>query len=311
MALWHKHGWIAYLAVFVGVLGHASAEFFAVLSGVGGPELSVWRFVLGGFGLLVIALALPDSRDLITPLRTHGIKITMLSLIGITGGYLFFHWALDFASVPQVATIVTIAPFFVGLINFLVNREPFGLAKVLSGLCALSGIVLLVTDGYLETIGGSSNSLIGVTMALLSSLFLSIFMVLIRPIIAVYGALRITAISLVVGAIGLWLIVGIVFGIWVTPGRISTMSYVAISSFLALAIFNTTITQFLWIGGLAAVPDITRGSYLFFLKPVIAALLAVIILGQVLTVVQTIAIALVTFSVAAEFLVGRFKKNEK
>jgi drug/metabolite transporter (DMT)-like permease len=311
MALWHKHGWIAYLAVFVGVLGHASAEFFAVLSGVGGPELSVWRFVLGGFGLLVIALALPDSRDLITPLRTHGIKITMLSLIGITGGYLFFHWSLDFASVPQVATIVTIAPFFVGLINFLVNREPFGLAKVLSGLCALSGIVLLVTDGYLETIGGSSNSLIGVTMALLSSLFLSIFMVLIRPIIAVYGALRITAISLVVGAIGLWLIVGIVFGIWVTPGRISTMSYVAISSFLALAIFNTTITQFLWIGGLAAVPDITRGSYLFFLKPVIAALLAVIILGQVLTVVQTIAIALVTFSVAAEFLVGRFKKNEK
>ena len=311
MALWHKHGWIAYLAVFVGVLGHASAEFFAVLSGVGGPELSVWRFVLGGFGLLVIALALPDSRDLITPLRTHGIKITMLSLIGITGGYLFFHWSLDFASVPQVATIVTIAPFFVGLINFLVNREPFGLAKVLSGLCALSGIVLLVTDGYLETIGGSSNSLIGVTMALLSSLFLSIFMVLIRPIIAVYGALRITAISLVVGAIGLWLIVGIVFGIWVTPGRISTMSYVAISSLLALAIFNTTITQFLWIGGLAAVPDITRGSYLFFLKPVIAALLAVIILGQVLTVVQTIAIALVTFSVAAEFLVGRFKKNKK
>ena len=308
MALWHKHGWIAYLAVFVGVLGHASAEFFAVLSGVGGPELSVWRFVLGGFGLLVIALALPDSRDLITPLRTHGIKITMLSLIGITGGYLFFHWSLDFASVPQVATIVTIAPFFVGLINFLVNREPFGLAKVLSGLCALSGIVLLVTDGYLETIGGSSNSLIGVTMALLSSLFLSIFMVLIRPIIAVYGALRITAISLVVGAIGLWLIVGIVFGIWVTPGRISTMSYVAISSLLALAIFNTTITQFLWIGGLAAVPDITRGSYLFFLKPVIAALLAVIILGQVLTVVQTIAIALVTSSVAAEFLVDRFKK---
>jgi drug/metabolite transporter (DMT)-like permease len=308
MALWHKHGWIAYLAVFIGVLGHASAEFFAVLSGIGGPELSVWRFILGGFGLLAIALVLPDSRDLITPLQTHGIKIAMLSLIGITGGYLFFHWSLDFASVPQVATIVTIAPIFVGLINFLVNRAPFGLAKVLSGLCALSGIVLLVTDGYLETIAGSSDSLIGVAMALLSSLFLSIFMVLIRPIIAVYGALRVTAISLVIGAIGLWLIVGIVFGIWVTPDRISTMSYVAISSLLAIAIFNTTITQFLWIGGLAAVPDITRGSYLFFLKPVIATLLAVIILGQIMTVVQYIAIALVTSSVAAEFLVGRLKK---
>ena len=50
MALWHRYGWIAYLAVFVGVLGHASAEFFAVLSGIGGPELSGWRFALGGAG---------------------------------------------------------------------------------------------------------------------------------------------------------------------------------------------------------------------------------------------------------------------
>jgi drug/metabolite transporter (DMT)-like permease len=37
-------------------------------------------------------------------------------------------------------------------------------------------------------------------------------------------------------------------------------------------------------------------------------LLAVIILGQIMTVVQYIAIALVTSSVAAEFLVGRLKK---
>ena len=311
MALWHRYGWIAYLAVFTGVLGHASAEFFAVLSGIGGPELSVWRFILGGFGLIVIALILPNSRDLITPLRTHGIQITLLSLTGITGGYLFFHWSLDFASIPQIATIVTVAPLFVGLINFLVNRAPFGLAKIISGLCALSGIILLVTDGYLETITGSPDSLIGITMALLSSLFLSIFMVLIRPIIIIYGALRITAISLSIGAIGLWLIVGIVFGIWVTPDRITTMSNLAISPLLAIAIFNTTITQFLWIGGLAAVPDITRGSYLFFLKPVIAALLAVGILGHDLTVIQTIAIALVTFSVASEFLVARTRKTEK
>ena len=174
MALWHKYGWVAYLAVFAGVLGHASAEFFAVLSGIGGPELSVWRFILGGFGLLVIALILPNSRDLITPLRNHGRQITLLSITGITGGYLFFHWSLDFASVPQVATIVTVAPLFVGLINFIINRAPFGLAKIVSGLCALSGIILLVTDGYLETITGSPDSLIGITMALLSSLFLSI-----------------------------------------------------------------------------------------------------------------------------------------
>ena len=309
MALWHRYGWVAYLAVFIGVLGHASAEFFAVLSEIGGPELSVWRFILGGGGLIALALAFPDSRDLITPLRTHSIQIVMLSLFGISGGYLTFHWSLDFASVPQVATIVTAAPLFVGITNFLVNRQPFGVAKVVSGICALSGIVLLVTDGYLATLAGSFDSLIGVLMALASSVFLSIYMVLIRPVIAIYGALRITAISLFIGAVGLWVVVGLVFDIWVQPESIGSMPPIAIISLLTLAIWNTTITQFLWLGGLAAVPDITRGSYLFFLKPVIAALLAVIILGQDLTIVQSIAILFVTASVAAEFLVDRFQSK--
>ena len=309
MALWHKYQSLAYLAVFIGVLGHSSAEFCAVLSGINGPELSVWRFVLGGGGLVIVALIFPESRNLFAPLAAHGKLIIPISLLGISGGYLFFHWSLDYASVPQVATIVTAAPMFVGLINFLVNREPFGMAKMASGLCALAGIILLLTDGYLATLTGSVDSLVGVSMALLSAIFLSIYMVLIKPVIAVYGALRMTAISLVIGAAGLWVIVGLVFGIWVTPERITDMSYLAIGSLLTIAIWNTTITQFLWLGGLAAVPDITRGSYLFFLKPVIAALLAVLILGQELTPVQCAAIILVTASVFAEFLIDYIRSD--
>ncbi|MBW2486001.1 MAG: EamA family transporter, partial [Deltaproteobacteria bacterium] len=53
-------------------------------------------------------------------------------------------------------------------------------------------------------------------------------------------------------------------------------------------------------GGLAAVPDITRGSYLFFLKPVIAACLAVIFLRQGLTAWQVLAIFVICASVAVE-----------
>jgi threonine/homoserine efflux transporter RhtA len=69
---------------------------------------------------------------------------------------------------------------------------------------------------------------------------------------------------------------------------------------LTLALWNTTITQFLWIGGLAAVPDITRGSYLFFLKPVIAACLAIVFLNQSLTTWQTMAIFVICTSVVVE-----------
>jgi drug/metabolite transporter (DMT)-like permease len=115
----------AYLAVFIGVCGHASSEFFAVLSGIAGPEVSVWRYTIGAAGLVVWALINPSTRDLWTPLRETWTRLVPLSLIGVSVTYLAFHWALDFASVIQVATVVTTIPIFVGLSNLIVNGAYF------------------------------------------------------------------------------------------------------------------------------------------------------------------------------------------
>jgi len=309
VALWHRHSILAYVAVFIGVLGHASTEFFAVLSGIGGPELSVWRFVLGSIGLIILALIFPTSRDLIAPFRTHGWRLVGLSLLGITIGYLVFHWSLDFASVPQVATVVTTIPIFVAISTLLINGQRITLSKIASGSCAIIGIALLVTDGYLAKLSGSAGSLLGILLAMSCAAAVAAYSVLIRPIIAEYGALRITAISMFLGAIGLWFVVGLSFGIWATPDRLLALDEKALSSLLTIAFWNTTITQFLWIGGLAAVPDITRGSYLFFLKPVIAAILAVQILNQPLTTTQLLAIIVISASVAAEFIVGKLAQK--
>lgn len=311
VALWNRYSWVAYLAVFVGVLGHASTEFFAVLSGIGGPELSVWRFLLGGFGLVVIALIFPNSRNLIAPFRTHPWHLLGLSFLGITIGYLAFHWSLDFASVPQVATVVTTAPIFIAILTLLINGQPITRSKAVSGTCAIIGIALLITDGYLAKLAGSAENLLGIFLAMACAAAIAAYSVLIRPVIAHHGALRITAITMFLGAIGLWLVVGLVFGIWAKPERLFELHGSALSSLLVIAFWNTTITQFLWIGGLAAVPDITRGSYIFFLKPVIAALLAVLILAQPLTLTQIMAIFVITASVAAEFLVGQLSQKRQ
>ncbi|RLA39860.1 MAG: EamA family transporter, partial [Gammaproteobacteria bacterium] len=50
----------------------------------------------------------------------------------------------------------------------------------------------------------------------------------------------------------------------------------------------------------ASAPDMTRASYLFFLKPVIAAILAIVILGDKPTWLQVSAIAVVSGSVLIE-----------
>jgi len=295
----------AYLAVFVGVLGHASSEFFAVLSSMSGPEVSVWRYLLGGAGLFLVALAVCGPRPLIEPLRTHAAPLLWYSLVGVSGAYLAFHMALDYASVVQVATLVTTIPIFVGLANLVLNRLPLTPVKLATGACAVLGLALLITDGALERLLGESNSIIGIALGILCAALAAWYAVKVKPIIARYGALRVTALSMMIGGVGLWVGVGIGFAVWVDPSTLLDRPAIAWGSILTLALWNTTITQYLWIGGLAAAADMTRASYLFFLKPVIAAGLATLVLTQDISLLQGIAIVVVTGSVLIELFWSR------
>jgi len=58
---------------------------------------------------------------------------------------------------------------------------------------------------------------------------------------------------------------------------------------------------------LSAAPDITRASYLFFLKPIIAAALAIVILGSFPTRLQVLAIVMVTGCVLVELFWPRLR----
>ena len=300
------HPTLAYWVIFLGVCGHASSEFFAVLSGVAGPEVSVWRYTLGSFGLVVIALLSPQSRDLWTPIKAEWRRLLSLGLFGISVTYLAFHWALDFATVIQVGTFVTTMPIFIGLINARINRTPMGMPKIISGGCAVVGIGLLLTDGVLAHLAGSGQQMIGLALVFVCAFFGSAYAVLAKPLINTYGVIRITTITLSIGGVGLWLIVGAMWGRWVNPATIFAMPETARWSLLTLALFNTTITQILFFGGLAAVPDITRGGYLFFLKPVITAVLALAFLSQPITWIQALAIVAIVGSVGAEVLVSKY-----
>lgn len=300
---------LAYLAVLGGVFGHATSEFFAVLSGVAGPEVSVWRYLLGGAGLIAVALALPASRDLLTPLRTDGARLLWLALIGVSLPYLAFHWALDFANIVQVGTLVTTIPIFVGLANLAINRMPVSAPKLITGGCAVLGVALLLTDGYLAKLAGEDRSIFGVLLTLVCAASASAYAVIARPLIIEHGAIRITAITMAAGGVGLWIVVGLAWGVWVNPLALFDKPQTAAWSLLTLALWNTTVTQLLWLAGLAAVPDITRGSYLFFLKPVITAALALAVLGQPVSAVQFAAIAVICGAVLIELAWPRIARR--
>lgn len=290
----------AYVSTFLGVFGHSTSEFFSVLSGLKGPEVSVWRFIVGAASLLIVSLSLKNSRDLLQPLREQPFRVLTLSVFGISYIQLVFHWSLDYASVVQVATMVTTIPIFVVIFDGVINKARITAPKMLSGFGAFIGVVLLLTDGYLEQLKMASGSIYGVLLALLCATGGSVYLVLVRPLINRYGAIRITALNFTIGALALWVTVGFVWDIWVDPTTLFERPSQAYFSILTLGIWNTCIGFILWLWGLSAAPDIGRANYLFFLKPVIAAMLAFFILHRNITFFQFLAILMVCGCVLAE-----------
>lgn len=292
--------WLAYTAALLGVMSHASSEFFVKLSGVQGAEVSVWRFMLGGFSLLVVALWNRDSRDLLGPLRKDFVPIVSLSLFGMAFAQFIFHLALDYASVVQVATMVTVMPIFVVFVSRVLEGTPITPPKMVSGTGAFLGCVLLLTDGYLEQISAAGDSLFGIGLSLACAAIGSVYLVMVKPYIGRYGAIRMTTYTFALGFVALWLVVGVAWDIWVDPTTLFDRPPVEAGAIISLGVWNTCIGFILWLWGLSHVPDMSRGNYLFFLKPVIAALLAALILGDTITLIQLCAIIAITGFVAVE-----------
>ncbi len=300
--------WVAYLACFIGVLGHASSEFVAKVAATPGPEFSVWRFLIGGSCLVVVSFFWPGARDLITPLRENGLKILLLSCLGMALGQLIFHWALDFASVVQVATIVTGIPIAVVVVDRLINGTPITMPKLVSGIGAFIGVVLLLTNGAAIDVQFGGPNLIGTLMALICAVIGGFYIVLAKPMIQAYGPVRITAYTFALGFFFLYAVVGLGWGVWVNPLSLFDKEPAQIAGILTIGLWNTAMAMTLWLAGLSFAPDPQRANYLFFFKPVIAAILAIFILDDTLTWMQGLAIFAICFCVGLEYVWTQSRK---
>ena len=299
---------IAYISAFLGVCGHASSEFFVKLSGISGVEVSVWRFGIGGLALLILSLINPSSRNLVSPLKQKFLPIVTLSVFGMAFGQFLFHWALDFASVVQVATMVTIMPIGVVFVARVVEGTIITPPKVISGIGAFLGCVFLLTDGYLDQLSGSGNSIIGIYLSIGCALIGSVYLVLVKPYVQDYGPIRMTTYTFVLGFIALYPSIGLIWGIWVNPFDLFDRTSVEFLSIITLGVWNTCIAFILWLWGLSKIPDVARGNYLFFLKPVIALCLAFFVLEDNITINQFIAIIVITGFVLMEIFYSSLSK---
>ena len=123
-----------------------------------------------------------------------------------------------------------------------------------------------------------------------------------------YGPIRMTTYTFVLGFIALYPSIGLIWGIWVNPFDLFDRTSVEYLSIITLGVWNTCIAFILWLWGLSKIPDVARGNYLFFLKPVIALCLAFFVLEDNITINQFIAIIVITGFVLMEIFYSSLSK---
>jgi DME family drug/metabolite transporter len=264
-----------------GTAGAAASLVFRV-SDMGPLAMSFWRCV-GGLVLLLGALALRPARpaaEVAEPRRRRLIRI-----LGTGVGLTFFQSAY-FAAVEAtglaVGTVVTLGagPVLIALGARLTMGERLGRGGAAAVVGALAGLVVLVLGGMLNGGSGEVRPL-GVVLAVLSAAGYAAITLLTRWLGRDGGgsdALSTTTWAFAIGAVGL-LPLAAAEGLF--PHTEQHLEMLGLLVYVAAV--PTALAYALYFAGAAVVRAATV-SVIMLLEPVSAAVIAVGVLGERLTV---------------------------
>jgi len=229
--------------------------------------LTFWRFVCG-VAVLGVVMAV-RRRKVQFSLKT----MSILAVMGVLNTFMsmsFLQLAVKNTEASRAATIFGSNPVFVVLIAAIIGWERFSKRKGFGLLLGITGLVL-VTGMYTLKVDT------GTMYALLASITFSLYILLGRMASLKADPIAVNVISFVFGllALGIWLFAK---GVPISPAPLKA----GIPSFLFLGI---------GVSGLGYVTFITairkmgagNASTIFLLKPAVATVLAILFLGETVT----------------------------
>jgi drug/metabolite transporter (DMT)-like permease len=274
----NKPHWLALIALFAGASAVASSPIFVRLSETGPTPAAFWRACLALPALWFWALsqrsqAKPVPAEALTMLR----KSIVLAGFFFAGDLIFWHGAIMHTSVANATFLATCAPIFVVPAAWLIFKARTG-ALFLAGMaCALLGVLLLIGPNLQARTGALGGDLMG----LVTAMFFASYLLAVTRARAYLSTARIMAWSTSVTALCILpvaLVSGEAFfahtarGWWVLIG---------------LALLPQVVGQSLIAYALAHLPA-TFSSVGLLLEPVVAALLAWLLLHEAMNSLQLI-----------------------
>lgn len=266
----------------------------STLKGIINPmQLTFIRFFIGGMTLLPFAIAKKEKLE-----RKDWLFFLGLGALNIFISMGALQLSINLGKASTSAILISSNPIFVMLFSSIILKEKATWDKLLCMLLGIAGIFLIIFKG--NTGGDTIASLL---LALLASLTFGLYTVL--------GKLKSEGISSIT-MISISSILGSILYVPVLLYYKLPLFYIPSGTLLKIAYLGIFLSGIAYITYMEALKILTasKGSMVFFLKPVIASVLAVIFLGEVLSIKTIFGMLLVLIGILINFVKLNSKSNK-
>lgn len=262
------------------------------------PITVVWlRF---GMGVMILGGMVAARKEFAWPTRNEWPYFAFLGLLGITWHQWLQSTGLQTAQASTTAWIVATTPVFMALLGWFVLKEKLSPVQVLGIGLAAVGVLLVVSNGEMESILTGRFGTPGDFLIMLSAPNWAIFSTLSRKGLRQHPAARMMFFVMSFG----WLFSSIVFFAGGNLNQISRLSGNGWAGVAFLGIFCSGLAYIAWYDGLQAIAASQVGAFLY-LEPLVAVIVASVILAEPITLASLVGGAVILSGV---YLVNRPKK---
>lgn len=231
-------------------------------------QLTFLRFMIGGLLLLPFAIAEIRRNQVKLELKDFA-YLLYVGIIGIPLSMLLFQMGVMHANASTASVLISVNPLFTMVFAHFMTDEKLKKNSVIVLAVALLGILFMIKPWNLQ----EGNTALGVILTLLAAVFFGLYTVAGKISVQKMGIMAQTSISFILGSLVL-LVVMVFMGRPIVAGVVENWLVVAYAS-----IFVTGLGYYCYFMAIK-LSDATTGSIAFFLKPAIAPVMAVIVLGE-------------------------------
>lgn len=245
-------------------------------------QLTFLRFLIGGLFLLPFALKRMRRKNIQIQGKDY-LYLLLLGTVCIPVSMVFFQLGVENANAATAAVIFCINPMFTMLFAHFITEEKLNRNKIWALLVGLAGIIFMIAPWNMA----EGNTLIGTIYSTLAALLFGLYSALGRRTIHRLGGLPQTSLSFLLGSlvmVPILLVLDKPLFAGITAENAGMILYVGIMiTGLGYLSYFMTMER----------ADAATASIVFFIKPGLAPVIAMLVLREVLTFNSFLGILLV------------------